>query len=185
MATAEKVKYRVHHHREMETISLPTAEEGVRVTIEQFAPCGGWTQVDILDENDEVVKSGIARCHPEDNYSRSIGRDIALGRALKESPEEGETITVPGIGEVRFNTRGFKQMPEIITSYGAKVRIYESSAAEVSHIWLRVEETEATRSEHGAATAHVDFHMIDQIIAQLRWLKKHHYHHEYYGGAVS
>lgn len=45
-------------------------------------PKGGSTEVRI--EKDGIGANGEAVCSTKDNYSRKIGRNIALGRALKE-----------------------------------------------------------------------------------------------------
>jgi hypothetical protein len=44
---------------------------------------GGLTECELLDDADTVVAHGSALCSDHDNYNRRIGRDIALGRALK------------------------------------------------------------------------------------------------------
>lgn len=55
-------------------------------------PKGGWTTAVLYDQppavvgNEQpvrVVATGVAYCHLNDNFNRKIGRDIALGRALK------------------------------------------------------------------------------------------------------
>jgi len=46
-------------------------------------PKGGVTHAGILDPEGVVVAEGIARCSGKDSFNRRIGRDIALGRALK------------------------------------------------------------------------------------------------------
>lgn len=37
----------------------------------------------VKNTDDEDVASAFAMCRPEDNFSKAIGRAIALGRALK------------------------------------------------------------------------------------------------------
>ena len=44
---------------------------------------GGKTIAHIYDVNDKLVATGIAECSNNDNFNYRIGRDIALGRALK------------------------------------------------------------------------------------------------------
>lgn len=50
-------------------------------TLASVDPKGGSTEVRI--EKDGVGASGEAVCSAKDNYSRKVGRNIALGRALK------------------------------------------------------------------------------------------------------
>ena len=48
-------------------------------------PCGGETAACIRRiDTDETVAVGFSHCHPKDNFSYAIGRDIAIGRALKD-----------------------------------------------------------------------------------------------------
>lgn len=54
----------------------------------EFVPRGGATRVTIL-RGDETVAEGFARCSKRDNYSRRMGLQIALGRALKEAGLNG------------------------------------------------------------------------------------------------
>ena len=49
-----------------------------------LSPTNGFTVVDILDKEGNNVATAAAYCNDTDNFSRTIGRDIALGRALKE-----------------------------------------------------------------------------------------------------
>lgn len=45
---------------------------------------GGYTEVLILDKREgDLVARGEARCNPLDTYNKKLGREIALGRALK------------------------------------------------------------------------------------------------------
>lgn len=45
---------------------------------------GGVTICDIFDEEGNCLSTGMAICSPLDNFNKKIGRDISLGRALKE-----------------------------------------------------------------------------------------------------
>ena len=49
-----------------------------------FAPKGGSTEVNIYDQQNELVTGYTAFCCPKDQYNRKIGKNIALGRALKQ-----------------------------------------------------------------------------------------------------
>lgn len=44
---------------------------------------GGRTLASILD-GEKVVATGVAQCNAKDPFNYRIGRDIALGRAIKE-----------------------------------------------------------------------------------------------------
>lgn len=70
--------YRVSHTRAVEVV------DGALVVCD----CGGLTRVEMLDPNDPegtVVAVGEAFCHPTlDRFSRRRGREIALGRAMKQ-----------------------------------------------------------------------------------------------------
>lgn len=61
---------------------------------EGVSPKGGWTTATLYrdvsaelghEAPDQVVGTGVAYCHLNDNFNRKIGRDIALGRALKNA----------------------------------------------------------------------------------------------------
>lgn len=63
-------------------------------------PRGGQTLAVLLDGSGEEVVRGYSRCHPRENFRKSIGRAIALGRALKEletgpldTPAKREALT--------------------------------------------------------------------------------------------
>lgn len=43
----------------------------------------------IIDANNETLAEGIASCSAEDNPCRQIGREVAVGRAMKELFERG------------------------------------------------------------------------------------------------
>lgn len=58
--------------------------ENTVVITPTVSPCGGTTICRILDENRVVVAVGEALCADNDQYVKKIGRDISLGRALKE-----------------------------------------------------------------------------------------------------
>lgn len=44
---------------------------------------GGITEVVLLDKEGNIASIGISRCSERDPFNKKIGRDIALGRALK------------------------------------------------------------------------------------------------------
>lgn len=77
------VKYR---HRRMtargDMYSLGSYERGLGEFL-SVSPKGGETEAKVYGPDDAVVAIGVATCHERDNFNRRIGRDIALGRALK------------------------------------------------------------------------------------------------------
>ena len=48
-------------------------------------PSFGATLVDIFDADGNCLAVGTSRCNGTDQFNKTIGRDIALGRALKEA----------------------------------------------------------------------------------------------------
>ena len=48
-----------------------------------LSPKGGKTIARILDADENLVAEGVAVCSAKDNFSRPLGRKIALGRALR------------------------------------------------------------------------------------------------------
>lgn len=81
-----KVKYR---HRRLAAGSGHYIDELAHGSF-PIAPAakGGETEAKVYDPDDSVVAIGVATCHERDNFSRRIGRDIALGRALKRLAEK-------------------------------------------------------------------------------------------------
>lgn len=61
--------------------------------------------------------------------------------------------------------RGFNSMPTLVTAYGEKVRLYESSAADGPHVWLAVND----------ASAHMTLAQLQKLIDQAQWLIANHY----------
>lgn len=62
------------------------------LTSMKVSPRGGMTVAYLYRKEDLeaggiaiAVSSGVAHCHPNDNYNKRIGRAIALGRALKQN----------------------------------------------------------------------------------------------------
>ena len=48
------------------------------------SPRGGSTEVEVYDEDGNLLGKGSSVCSPCENFSRKLGRQIALGRALKD-----------------------------------------------------------------------------------------------------
>lgn len=65
---------------------IPQVPEGLVAQYEHCrnSPRGGTTICRILNNNRVVVAVGEALCADNDQYAKKIGRDISLGRALKE-----------------------------------------------------------------------------------------------------
>lgn len=78
---------KVRHTRRWESVGEPSFHNDAPVepfftASARLAPKGGKTEVRI--EKDNSGASGEAVCSLDDNYCRATGRNIALGRALKE-----------------------------------------------------------------------------------------------------
>jgi hypothetical protein len=50
-------------------------------------PRGGRTYASLVRPDGKQVAAGWSICHPDDNYSKVLGREIALGRAIKALSE--------------------------------------------------------------------------------------------------
>lgn len=53
-------------------------------------PTGGQTVAKVLNPDGEQVAEGEATCRPDENFSKPLGRTIALGRALALMEGRGE-----------------------------------------------------------------------------------------------
>lgn len=56
---------------------------------------------------------GVARCHPDDSFALAIGRDLAIGRALKDLGRQYERAgyaTVKRIDEGRKRSRALREL---------------------------------------------------------------------------
>lgn len=80
------IRYRVEHFRPIVGWRIIDGKPS-RPT---FAQMGGWTTVEILDENDEPVAVGKAVCRPDEVFNRWLGREVALGRAQAELSGEAD-----------------------------------------------------------------------------------------------
>lgn len=91
------LKAKVVHRRYVEGNSLALfTDQEIRSDGMKRRPKGGLTEAFIVDEKGDPlvvgtkengepdVAEGIALCSLADNYNRRIGRDIAVGRALKK-----------------------------------------------------------------------------------------------------
>ena len=69
----------VNHHRYEEyNINWSIGDPG------RVSPRGGSTRVEIKSEDGTLLCFGESHCSTIDNFNRKLGRNIALGRALKD-----------------------------------------------------------------------------------------------------
>ncbi len=75
--------------------------------------------------------------------------------------------------------RGFKTMPPVSTVWGGhdtgRVVVYESSAAEAPHLWLRVDATPGFGGTAETVSAHLPLAEAEKLRDQLTWLIENHY----------
>lgn len=79
-----------------------------------------------------------------------------------------------------LSSRGFKHMAFVTDSYGGRVKLYESSAADEPHIWIRVEQSHLLTPPDPDdalvdAAAHLTFDAARELRDQLDWLIDNHY----------
>ena len=79
----EGFEVRISHTRRATNGDIYAPAELLRKIGMTISPRGGRTVAHLV-KNGEIVVSGVAKCGPRDNFNRRIGRDIAIGRALKE-----------------------------------------------------------------------------------------------------
>jgi hypothetical protein len=79
--------------------------------------------------------------------------------------------------EFEVSERGFKRLKPIDTDYGEVLRIYESSSAMEPKVWMEVDfgASVCGQENYESASVHLTFNQIDEMIAQLKWIKKNHY----------
>jgi hypothetical protein len=75
---------------------------------------------------------------------------------------------------IEFETgdRGFKHYAPINTTYGHRIKVYESSAADAAHLWVEVDPTDAVRYE---GCAHLTVEQAETLIETLRAAIDGHY----------
>jgi hypothetical protein len=85
IAVPEGAKVFVHHFRVFKHVAnYRTRGEALRLNIDWPPESkGGLTSVQVVLAGGRIVV-GFARCSNRDNYCKAIGRQIALGRALKK-----------------------------------------------------------------------------------------------------
>lgn len=73
--------------------------------------------------------------------------------------------------------RGFSHLPPITDGYGSSVHVYESSAADGPHVWVKIREEQTT--PRGGRTAEICAHLtMEELVKlgeQIEWMKQHHY----------
>ncbi len=81
-----------------------------------------------------------------------------------------------GKENIEFNDRGFAAFEEFDTTYGAKLRVYESSAALGPHIWLKAQQPEPKHSgqlDAFDASVHMNLKQAEQLRDNLTYLIDH------------
>jgi hypothetical protein len=78
----------------------------------------------------------------------------------------------PVADEPIVTERGFKRMPPILGAYGGQVEVYESSAADHPHIWVKAVDP----GEEDAGTVHLPIEDAERLEGHLRYLRENHYH---------
>ncbi len=77
--------------------------------------------------------------------------------------------------------RGFIQFDAVPDTYGGQVRVYESSAAFVPHVWIDIKSPAKLQEVAGppdgmtAGTVHLTLDQATQVRDQLTWLIQNHY----------
>lgn len=66
-----------------------------------------------------------------------------------------------------YSDRGFAGFDPIVSSYGEKVQVYESSSADSPHVWVRV--------SGGLDAANLTLDQARQLRDQLDWFLSNHY----------
>jgi len=83
--------------------------------------------------------------------------------------------------EPTVTERGFRHMPDIPSTTGGHVRVYESSAASGPHIWIRTEQPSDLNdpsSDPVEAVAHLPLEAAEQLRDQLTALIANHYQND-------
>lgn len=65
------------------------AEAGADTPPGEYSPQGGSTVVRVYDPDGELAAEVATRIHPRDNFCKRIGRDVSLGRAIRQLRLEG------------------------------------------------------------------------------------------------
>lgn len=80
----EGYKVFVTHFRRWEgERAYMTKFDGLSEGLKKILPTGGATEAVIMDPEGNLVASAYAACSKRDHFSKRIGRDIAVGRAIK------------------------------------------------------------------------------------------------------
>lgn len=75
----------ISHYRKFKgTNMLMTRWDGKEEGLGTPLPHGGATEATILDATGEPVATALALCSKRDMFNKAIGRNIAIGRALKQ-----------------------------------------------------------------------------------------------------
>lgn len=77
--------------------------------------------------------------------------------------------------ESEISDRGFKHYAEFGTSYGHKIRVYESSSVEPS-IWMKIDSSENTCGDVKAElSVHLSWNQAEKLIETLTTCLENHY----------
>ena len=83
---------RYKHHRVTDLVESPRELDAQEPYL-RVSPQGGMTEAALyvapVEKDAKPVAVGVATCHPRDSYSKSAGRAIALGRAIKTIEKAG------------------------------------------------------------------------------------------------
>lgn len=81
--------------------------------------------------------------------------------------------------------RGFRHMPPITDGYGSSVHVYESSAADGPHVWMKIRTDDSyenrgtwhgsSKKDHAELCAHLTLDDLVKLGEQIEWFKKNHY----------
>lgn len=81
------VRYTHHRNGEVKTNCCPLPARGTKAELARVGarilPNGGETLAVIFNELGDRVSMGLAECREDETFVPSMGRTIALGRALK------------------------------------------------------------------------------------------------------
>lgn len=83
--------------------------------------------------------------------------------------------------EPTITERGFKRMPDIPSTMGGHIRVYESSAASGPHIWVRTEQPNDLNNRNSdpvEAVVHLPLEAAAQLRDQLSALIDKHYQND-------
>lgn len=94
-------------------------------------PSGGVATICLLQVG-EVTHRGIAFCSPLDQFARKVGRNIALGRAIRAMECECSSLPIPLNTPARvLATTGWAHVLTHLSAFNAGLTEYEQKIMEV------------------------------------------------------